>query len=103
MSFDTTQDNLTNVLFEDRNQTSSSSLNNIDKQLFSVISYILLLMGSAAFLANSVIFTLLVQKSNKLASEILVLTNLVIDGLYALNLAWVGLCNVADIYVDRIV
>ncbi|XP_075240102.1 uncharacterized protein LOC142335473 [Convolutriloba macropyga] len=78
-------------------------LSTFDKQLFSVISYILLFMGFAAFLANLAIFLLLIRKTNKLASEMLVLTNLVIDALYALNLAWTGLFNVTDIFVDKLV
>ncbi|XP_063714612.1 uncharacterized protein LOC134842272 [Symsagittifera roscoffensis] len=92
---------------EDGNQSLGAeggfSLDPASQQLFSVISYTLFIMGSAAFFANLAIFILLLQKPNKQASEILVLCNLVIDAIYALNLAWVGLCNVADIFVDKIV
>ncbi|XP_075261989.1 uncharacterized protein LOC142353591 [Convolutriloba macropyga] len=73
-----------------------------NQRFLFITSYLLLFIGIGAFFANSVIFLLLLQKINKLASELLVLCNLLIDALYGLVLFSVGFCNVNNVYLSEI-
>ena len=73
-----------------------------NQRFLTIISYLLLFIGIGAFFANGTIFLLLLRKQNKLASELLVLGNLLIDALYGLTLFSVGFCNVNNVYLAEI-
>ncbi|XP_075244124.1 uncharacterized protein LOC142338317 [Convolutriloba macropyga] len=62
--------------------------------LFQISSYGFVIIGFIAAVMNFTIFSILVQKRKKMASELLVVVNLVIDGCYGLLLVLVGLLNI---------
>ena len=70
--------------------------------LFKLCSYIFIVMGTLAALMNFSVFSILSQKKKKVASELLVLTNLIIDGSYGLLLVLTGVMNVADVNLSRL-
>ena len=69
---------------------------------FILTSYFFIVIGSVAAFMNFAIFCVLVQKKKKMASELLVVTNLLIDGFYGLLLISIGVLNLTDLNLDRL-
>ena len=70
--------------------------------LFISASYIFIITGVAAAIMNFSIFSILVQKKKKMASEHLVVANLFIDGCYGLLLVLIGSMNLTEIDLDAL-
>ena len=73
-----------------------------DSPLFISTSYIFIITGVAAAIMNFSIFSILVQKKKKMASEHLVVANLLIDGCYGLLLVLIGSMNLTEIDLDAL-
>ena len=65
------------------------------------VSVILIIIGVIAAIMNFSIFSILVQKKKKMASELIVVVNLIIDGCYGLVLILVGCLNIWEVDLDE--
>ena len=91
-----------NSSIEDDNLTTGGNFSYTDETFLVTVSYLLIIIGFTAFVANFVIFLILVRKPNMLPSEMLVLCNLLIDSAYGINLFSVGFLNVNHILLPKI-
>ena len=79
----------------------SDSHNMFESTLLKVVSFVFIVIGALAAIMNFSIFSILVQKKKKMASELLVVVNLIIDGCYGLVLVVIGILNVWEINLDE--
>ena len=86
----------------DDNLTSGENFSYTDETFLVTVSYLLIFIGFTAFIANFVIFLILLRKPNILPTEMLVLCNLLIDSTYGMALFSVGFLNVNDIDLSQI-
>ena len=94
-------DYATNDSNSSMNEFSSDTYNPYDSPLLKISSVIFVIIGFAATIMNFTIFAILVQKRKKMASELLVVVNLIIDGCYGLMIVLVGTLNITQFNVAR--
>ena len=69
--------------------------------LFTICSVLFVIIGFVAATMNFTILAILAHKKKKMASELLVLANLIIDGCYGVVLVIVGVLNVTEFDKSR--